>query len=313
MIIGSGKSTYEWIDGWAKIPDSESVRTTHVHDGIVFSDSGHVLHFLRADGSVVVLDKDGNLVRSWDSTLTGAHGMTLVREDGSEYLWLADENRDAPAVIKTTLDGDTVMSLQRPELPVYRDGVYRPTSVAVNEERHGGNGDVWVSDGYGESHIHRYDKGGNYVSSINGEEGEAGRFAGPHGIWVDTRKSEPELYVADRTNQRVQVYDLEGKFKRAFGSDYMDSPSGFLTDGDLLVIIEHRGARLTVLDPDDTLVCYVGENAGISKAEGWPNNPREQHQPGRFNSPHSMAIDGSGNLYIAEWLKGGRITKLVKK
>ena len=95
--------------------------------------------------------EDGNQLDSWASGLTNAHGMTLVKEGQSEYLWLAD-NKSAQ-VVKTTLNGDTVMSLQRPDLPVYGEGKYSPTGVAVNEERHGGNGDIWVTDGYGQSYV----------------------------------------------------------------------------------------------------------------------------------------------------------------
>ncbi len=108
------------------------------------------------------------------------------------------------------------------------------------------------------------------------------------------------------------MYDLEGRFKRAFGDDHMITPSGFIAVGDHIVIVEHRGARLTVLDADDRLVCYLGENQGISGLEGWPNISRELHQIGKFNSPHGVAADADGNLYIVEWLVGGRIIKLAK-
>jgi hypothetical protein len=74
-----------------------------------------------------------------------------------------------------------------------------------------------VTDGYGQNHIHRFTASGEYVSSINGNEGRAGAFNRPHAIWIDTRKSEPELYIADRASGQVQVYSLEGEFKRSFG------------------------------------------------------------------------------------------------
>ena len=200
---------------------------------------------------------------------------------------------------------------------MYQEGNYSPTFVAVNEERHGGNGDVWVTDGYGESHVHRFSKSGEYLGSINGDEGRAGRFNCPHGIFIDRRRGDGELYVADRTNHRVQVYDLEGRFKRAFGSEFLSSPSGFVTHGDLMVVAKLR-ARLAVLDKDDNLLCYLGDNEQVCSVGGWPNNrnaggelvPTAHLEPGKFNSPHGMAVDGQGNLYVAEWLIGGRFIKL---
>ena len=197
--------------------------------------------------------------------------------------------------------------------------------IRVNQERHGGNGDVWVTDGhggngdvwvtdgYGEYYVHRYDKDGNYLTSLSGEEGSAGRFSNPHGVWIDTRKPESELYISDRRNQQVQVYDTEGNFKRAFGSDFLNqrSPSGFITHGDQMMIVELR-VRLTVVDADDRLVTYLGDNSQVIEVEGWPNPPAEHFQPGKFIGPHGMAADSDGNLYITELVTGGRLTKLAK-
>ena len=333
MRIGSGKHTYEWVGDWARIPDTESAREGWAHHGVVVTEGGDIVTFHQGDATVLVLDKEGNLKRSWASGLTEGHGMTLVKEGDSEYLWIADNGAkrnpkaayDYPPgarrgqVVKMGLDGQTVMSIERPELAIYREGEYSPTWVAVNEERYGGNGDVWVTDGYGQSHVHRYDKKGGYIGSINGQEGAAGAFSCPHAIFIDTRKSEPELYVADRANGRVQVYDLEGKFKRVFGSDFLTSPSGFATHGELMVIAELR-ARLTIVDANDRPVSYLGANEQVCDLEGWPNNENEKGEvvptkllePGKFNSPHGMAVDSEGNVYVAEWLIGGRFTKLAR-
>ena len=116
---------------------------------------------------------------------------------------------------------------------------------------------------------------------------------------------------------RVQVYDMEGGFKRAFGADFLTTPSGFVTYGDLMVIAELR-ARLAITDIDDNLVTYLGDNQQVCDVEGWPNNmgdggnivPTGLLETGKFNSPHGLAVDADGNLYVAEWLIGGRVTKL---
>ena len=119
------------------------------------------------------------------------------------------------------------------------------------------------------------------------------------------------MYIADRANRRIQVYDLEGKFKRAFGSEFLTSPSAFVAVGDLLIVAELR-ARLALLDLDDNLVGYLGDNTTVAEVEGWPNVPSHLVEPGKFNSPHGIATDERGNIYVAEWLIGGRFTKLVK-
>ena len=350
MRIGSGEHTYEWIDNWAKIPDTESARTGWAHHGIVVSETGDIITYHPGDPTVLFFDKDGNLKRSWDSGVLEGHGMTIVKEGETEYLWIVDNGDKAvkregyrqlfekPAgtvapsgqVVKKTLDGRTVMVLDTPDHPIYQTGRYSPTSVAVNEERHGGNGDVWVSDGYGMYYIHRYDKHGKYLSSFNGEEG-AGKLTIPHGVWIDRRAAEPELYVADQwpTSEgpprvwdgRVQVYDLEGTYKRAFGqSDIIQPRRGISITGGSMVLPE-LCARIAIFDADDKFVSYLADNQPATQSAGWPNSQNEKGErvrrqdlrPGVINSPHDMAMDVDGNLYLAEFLIGGRITKLAKR
>lgn len=315
MQIGTGDHTYEWSEKWAQIPDTTSAREGWAHHGIVVSKTGNVISFHQSDPTVLTFDPRGTLIGSWEATIQNAHGMTLVEEGGEEFLWMAD-NLSAQ-VVKTTLDGQVVMSIERPDLEVYQEGRYSPTDVAVNEERNGGNGDIVVTDGYGSSYIHLYDRQGKHVRSFDGSEGGGGRFATPHGVWIDNRKADPELYIADRSNGQVQVYGLDGGFRRAFGTgpgqDWLHSPSGFAAWGEYLIVAELRGSRVTLLDGDDAPVAYLGENTGAFMLnEGWPNVPHHTLEPGRFNSPHGIASDQNGDIFVAEWLVGGRINKLKR-
>jgi hypothetical protein len=310
MKIGSGEFTYEWLEHWARIPDTESGRENGRTHSIVALAGGDVIIFNQAQPGVLRFDPDGKLKNAWGDRFSGAHGLTLVNDGKNELLWLTDQN--SGEVVMTTLDGITLMSLQRPNLPIYHGPTkYVPTWVAVNEPRFGGNGDIWVADGYGSYYIHRYTKAGAYVSSINGTEGAAGAFTCPHGITFISRPTGPELYIADRANKRVQVYDAEGKFKRVFGADFLNSPCGFVHRNGIVYIPELR-ARITILDPNDKLIVHLGENEPAAKDPNWPNLPAAQIHAGKFNSPHGMAVDKNGNLYISEWIIGGRITKLAR-
>ena len=335
MRIECARSAFKWIEDWANVPDTESARTGWSHHGIVVSETGDVISFHQNDRTVLVFNGEGKLKRSWDSGLVEGHGMTLVKDGETEYIWFADNGRKRGPetayeysaevvqtigrVVKKDLYGKTALELDTPPMDIYLEGDYMPTWAAVNEERNGGNGDVWVTDGYASYHIHRYDKNGNYIGSISGDEGGVGRFNNPHAIFFDTRKSEPELYITDRGAGRVQVYDPDGRFKRSFGNDFFITPSGITVSGDLMVVAE-LNARLTVLDIDDRFVCYIGDNHEVSDVEGWPNNVDESGslirprliEEGRFNSPHGIAADAFGNIYVAEWLIGGRHVKLEK-
>ena len=285
MQIKAGGFTYQWIEDWARIPETKDGRENGRTHGVAVAANGDVLVFNQARPGVLRFAPSGKLVHAWGDSFIGAHGMSLTREGDQEFLWLTDQN--SGEIVKTTLDGEVVAGIRPPDLPIYTAAKRQvPTWVAVNEERFGGNGDIWITDGYGSSHIHRYTRIGAYVSTINGNEGRAGAFNCPHGIHFDHRHGKPELYIADRGNRRVQVYDSQGKYLRQFG-------------------------QVTFLDKNDKLVAYLGSNDGIEKREGWPN-ARNLVTPGRFNSPHAMTSDAHGNVYVVEWIMGGRVTKLER-
>ncbi len=309
MIVGEGDYRFEWIDDWAVLPDTPSVRENGRTHGVVVCKNGDVIVFCQADPAILIFSTDGLLKDSWGDRFLGAHGMTLVEDDGVELLWLTDQ--DTGEVAKMTLAGETVLNLAKPEHEIYETRKYIPTWVAVNEERFGGNGDIWVADGYGSFFVHRYDKDGNYISSISGEEG-AGRFNCPHGLSTETRAGTPELYVADRGNKRIQVYTMDGTFIRTFGSDYMTSPDGSSSYPGGGLLVPELFARVTLLDENDEPACLLGSNEAVCRIEGWPNHEPDLIEEGKFNSPHGAAADDQGNIYVVEWIIGGRITKLER-
>ncbi|HEX3355645.1 MAG TPA: hypothetical protein VHS31_01595, partial [Tepidisphaeraceae bacterium] len=166
-----------------------------------------------------------------------------------------------------------------------------------------------VADGYGQWYIHRFDKAGNYLSSFGGKGTEPGKFNCPHGIIVDTRGPEPILLIADRANIRLQTFTLDGKPLAIFGTENLRHPCHFdIRNGDLLIPDLH--GRVTILNKNNELITHLGDNPGIEKAEGWPNLPKETWQPGKFIAPHSACWDQKGDLYVTEWIRIGRITKL---
>src|SRR5262249_36045966 len=124
-------------------------------------------------------------------------------------------------VVKATLAGEIVAELpvppKDPRASAGRLGEFAPCGCAVDEGRSRGTGDVWVGDGYGSNLVYRFAKHGRHVATLSGEEG-AGRFSCPHSVFVHRREGrDAELYVADRSNRRIQVFDLDGAFLRSFG------------------------------------------------------------------------------------------------
>ena len=325
MRLDVGGLGYEWDDDWARLPDEASLRDGWAHTSVAVTDDGRIVTGHPGEPRLLVLDADGRVLPSAPVDAVELHGITL---DGDAF-WIADVGRKRrpndhyanPAglvrggVLHVDLNGRTLGRLDPPTLGVYDNTSYSPTGTAVDVE----SGDVWVADGYGASLVHRYDKRGRWVESLSGEEG-GGRFNCPHAVLVDQRRGGGELYVADRGNGRIQVYGLDGRFRRLVGAEFLVSPTNLALDGDRLVVAEHRGARLAVLGPDDGLLGYLGENAAVADQPGWPNSldsggapARSRNlEPGRFNSPHGVGVDASGNIYVAEWLIGGRYVKLAR-
>lgn len=319
-LMTCGALTYEWIEGWG--PQSGDGReSAWPHHGIVALDSGDIVQFHAARPALLVLSPEGRVRREIPAPVPEAHGVTL---DG-EALWLADSanqiqaatgyalswERTVGEVVKVSLDGELLVRLGPPPLDIYKEKPFRPTAVAVDPA-----GGIWVADGYGAYYVHSYDANATYLGSIDGTEG-AGRFVTPHFVYVDTRRATPELYVCDRGNARIQVYGLDRSFRRELDAGTLAAPTWIARDEDRLVMVEFRPPRLTVLDRDDRLIGRIGEDAEAPARPGWPNDLQGEAKvrtgalsPGRFNSPHAVAVDTRGDLYVTEWLIGGRTTKL---
>ena len=303
IVLGEGDHQYECIHDWGELPGHIRYGNTH---GVCEDSQGriYIKHTVHATSdsadAIVVFDADGKFITSWGAEFRGgAHGLHLQKEADGEFLYLCDPNRHL--VVKTTLDGEDVFRLGVPEASgLYNtEGEYRPTNIAVAPD-----GDFYVGDGYGKSWIHQYNREGEYIRSFGGPGNQRGQVSCPHGLMVDTRHDEPELIVADRSNNRIHRFDLEG---RVLGlvTDELRSPCHFHTHGGDLLIPD-LAARVTVFDRDNRLITHLGDGENY----GLRGEPREKFIPGKFIAPHGAIFDHSGNIFVVEWVEVGRVTKL---
>jgi hypothetical protein len=323
-VMGSDAYTYEATHDWGVLPPQIKFGNTH---GVVEDAQGHIYvhHTVHATSdsadTVVVFDAQGKFVRSWGSEYRGvAHGLWIRKEGRDEFLYLtvnAANPKMSPqpqmqaVLVKTTLKGEIVWKIERPpDFEGYKPGPdgapkpYNPTNVAIAP-----NGDIYVGDGYGSYFVNHYNSKAEYIRSFGGRGSEPGKLAEPHGIWVDTRGKSPILVVADRRNNRLQRFTMNGT--------HVDFIPGFrlpchFDERQGLVVIPDLHGRVTLMDKTNALVAQLGD----SHVENWNNplrrEPRDKFIPGQFICPHGACFDHDGNIFVVEWVEVGRVTKLRK-
>ena len=235
------------------------------------------------------------------------HGVIYGVPEGQDARLIADKARvlmpDDKVLVHIALDDARMATLQSllaffaPDVRV----VQFPAWDCLPYDRVSPNGDIYIVDGYGSQKVFQFDKSFKHLKTIGGSGKDHGKFNTCHGVWVSTLNKEPELYIADRGNNRLEVLSLEMEYKRTV--EGVRTPCCFYQhDGHLYV--PELGSRVTVIDAKDKIVAQMGDGSGIK-------DDISKH-PGKFKAPHALTLDSKGNLYVLEWLGQGRIQKFNK-
>ncbi len=306
-VYGKDAHTYEVVDEWAKRPENEAFGDTHMVQEVA---DGRIFVHHTGPKSVHVYDPDGKFMTAWGEDMAGAaHGMDLRKEGDEEFLYFAPTSQHR--VVKTNLKGEKVFELGVPKdakdakgNPCYPDpNKFVPTFIAFAPE-----GDFYVTDGYGSNFVHRYNIKGEYQSTFGGTGKDEGQLACPHGIYCDTRDAaNPTILVADRSNHRLQWFTLDGKHLKTVTEELRD-PCHFDQQGTDILIPDLNG-RVTIFDKDNKLITHLGDNPDPAKRRNH-GVKKQDLTPGDFVTPHGAIWDKAGNIYVAEWLPYGRVTKL---
>jgi DNA-binding beta-propeller fold protein YncE len=267
---GDAIPRYEVVADWPRLPDGLKLGPVAA---VATDSSDRVYVFHRGKQPILVFDRDGKFLRSWgDDRVKTAHGLRVDRDDN---VWITDIGNHT--VTKFDSQGKVLLTLGKKDEPGDgQDQFNKPTDVAV-----AASGEIFVSDGYGNSRVVKFSKDGKYLKEWGKKGNGAGEFNLPHAIVLDARG---QVYVGDRENNRVQIFDAEGKYLKQWKES--GAPYGlFRTGAGRMLIADGRAAAVNVLDEEGKKVGRWGE-----KGAG----------PAQFAAPHWVCADSRGAVYVAD-------------
>lgn len=314
-VLGNDKLKFTLDDSWGKLPGGMKYG---LGCAVVVDSKDRVFVTSRsASPCVAIFDKSGQLLETWSKEFaTGigfadpsqvastAHGLYWSKEPGGEFLYwtenVSGKNKDriGARVYKTDLTGKVLYTLgnvAKESATAQKFDFSNPTDVAVAP-----NGDVYVVDGYGSQLVHRFDKNFKPIKTIGGRGKDHGKFNTCHGVWVSTLRKDPEVYIADRANGRIEVFSPDLEYKRTVPG--FRAPCCFYQH-DGLIYVPELSSRVTVIDADDKVVAHLGDGQGVKDAA---------NQPDKFAAPHALTVASNGDLYVVEWVANGRPRKFKR-
>jgi DNA-binding beta-propeller fold protein YncE len=278
----AAEGTYQRVENWAQLPAGTSFG---LMSAVGVDAKDNVYAFQREDptSKILVFNSQGKLLNTWgEGAFPAAHGLRVLR-DG--FVWLTDKKLEQ--VHKYSVDGKLLLAIGTKGVDGANDShdAFNGVSDVIMAQ----NGDVFVSDGEGpNTRVVKFSKDGKFITLWGTKGAEPGQFNTPHSIDMD---SKGRVYVADRSNNRIQIFDQDGKYLDALTQFGARPTSLFITKDDMLYV--------SASAPENHIL--VGTTAGkiLDEIKG-------------LNGPHGIAVDSTGAIYDAE--TGGKtIVKFVKK
>ena len=294
-VSGSrGAESYQVVHGWPELPEGFALGQV---SGVEVDSHNHVFVFHRGARPILCLEADtGKIITSWgDGMFATAHGLDVDSEDN---VWVTD--RAHHQVFKFSHEGKLLLTLGTQGVAGL-DGKHfdGPTDVVVTP-----GGEFYVTDGYGNSRVAKFSAQGDFQFDWGRKGTGPGEFDLPHGITLD---AQGRIYVADRSNLRIQVFEPNGKFLHQWKSDELGRPWGLDVgkDGFLYVM---DGGDLKPAPPDRGRILKLDLKGNILDAWGSFGS-----YDGQLYWGHDVSVGEDGAVYATDVHLGMRVQKFVAK
>lgn len=306
LETGNGEFTYRVVEGWGALPEGTKFGGTH--GAIAVDNAGSVYVSTQSETGVLVYSREGKLLHTIATDYPEVHSLVHAEEAGTEYFYAVVQKgtpKENWLFLKMKTDGTVVQKITAPP----EAGFKQPNEWRITAAVPAPGGEVLIANGYGDSRIFRFDKAGNYKGSFTSKGKADGECDCCHGMSVDTRYDQPLLFVCDRENRRLTHYDFDGKFVRNT-TLHLRRPCQISFHGDYAIISELEG-RVTILDKDNTPVAFLGDNPRKSQWAKY-DVPLGDIAPVWFTAAHGCYIDRDTSIYVSDWNKTGRVSKLAR-
>jgi sugar lactone lactonase YvrE len=261
---------------------------------VAFDRNGHLFVLTRGDKTFFEFNPDGTFIRSFgDKLFTRSHGLRIDQEGN---LWATDVG--GHIVLKMTRDGQPLLTIgTKGEAGEWNEAAGSHKLNQPNDVVIAANGDVFIAQGHtpgpdGDARVLKFDKNGTFIKSWGGKGSGPGQFQVAHGIAIDSKGL---LWVADRENQRIQVFDQDGKFVREV--KYKGLPCSLDIGRQYMYMVNGFAGQVLRLDL----------NGKVLAAMGKPGKG-----PGEFGEAHMIAVNQKDEIYVADSVNAA-LVKFVKK
>lgn len=300
---------YQPLPGWPRLPEGRT-KIGNMHGDVAVSARGEVYVSVQdPDAGVQVFAPDGTFLRNVPNAPSDFHGFVIRRRADGEFLYGVRLREQA--VVKMALDGTVALTIPASSFPdelKVRNARSGQLALALTDVDVAPNCDLYVTDGYASDYIHRFDRSGKHLASFGGKKPPY-NFSTLHKLAIDSRFQPARIIACDRANNRVVHLSLNGDFIGVVAADLL-LPAAVVIYQDYAIVGELKG-RVTVLDKAGAVVQRLGANtdAGVGGNQIAP----ELWRLGVFGSPHGVAVNDHGDLFVSEFNTFGRVHRFDRQ